>query len=300
MKKRHSIYFLITLTFLTALSAVIYNYYNVLFHLERADCNTDLSKTDIDEFLKNYEEYVRLARMADFTYARHGLEYKAHEENCTLDDSFTENSCKFSYITSISNGEFKYDLDSKLGYNINIYEENGIERIDIAFKGTDSLVDWKINKQQSFGEEIPQHEKALSIVYKKQNEYPNHKITLTGHSLGGGIATYAGLITGLKTVSFNPARLSKVTTEKIQSLIASNLDNRGQITHIRMKGDIVSSQWSTSKSIIFGKQFIFPFNFSPISSHSILTVIERLEDFKNRNTSSVCSLYYGYESGKSS
>lgn len=276
-----------------------FDQYSKSLSLQKAKCTTDKAQRDITEFINNYERFIELVEMSDFTYRRHGLKYKAEKENCNLDaDLGDTDACNFSYITSIFHGEYYFHPSSGLGYNILIYKSNGIDKIDIAFKGSDSGKDFIDNANQVIGNETDQYEVALKIVKNIQKKNPIHEITLTGHSLGGGVASYVGLITGINTVAFNSARLSGGTinrmighNEFLRSAETSNINN---VTQIRLYSDIVSSAWGKT-SVILGKQYIIPFKTSKVlEGHKIKNVLKALKKINPVNKTNVCNIYYGY------
>lgn len=109
----------------------------------------------------------------------------------------------------------------------------------LAFAGTDlfSKEDWKNNGQQGTGIlTSDQHKQALQLTSKLQNQYGDN-LSLTGHSLGGGLAIYAASKTGLSATTFNAAGLHKWNTGKYT-------DN---ITAIVLSGDILNIAQDASK-----------------------------------------------------
>jgi putative lipase involved disintegration of autophagic bodies len=45
---------------------------------------------------------------------------------------------------------------------------------------------------------------AIIFVRETRNQFPEYKVVLTGHSLGGSLAQYTAIRTGLKCETFNP------------------------------------------------------------------------------------------------
>ncbi len=89
-------------------------------------------------------------------------------------------------------------------------------QVVIAFGGTDltSAKDWYANAVQFAGGIPSQYEHALDFTRKIQAKYGD--VVLTGHSLGGGMANYAGGMTGLPGVGFNSATLGRGTRADIR------------------------------------------------------------------------------------
>lgn len=73
-------------------------------------------------------------------------------------------------------------------------------------------------------------------------------LQLTGHSMGGGIANYAGLVLGLKSTCFNAAALGGACVADLSAKGRLTPENINLQTHIRLKGDAVSSP-KTQKSL---------------------------------------------------
>lgn len=82
-------------------------------------------------------------------------------------------------------------------------------RVIVAFAGTNptSLRDWQNNLGQAGGNTPAQYRQAVALAREYQNLYGNDVI-LTGHSLGGGLASYASLQTGLRATAINSAPLA--------------------------------------------------------------------------------------------
>jgi hypothetical protein len=74
---------------------------------------------------------------------------------------------------------------------------------------------------------------ALDYVKQLKNEYPGRVITITGHSLGGGIAEYVAANLGLKAVVFDPAPIKLM----LDSLGQGNLADYGRIESFRNLDD---------------------------------------------------------------
>ncbi len=94
----------------------------------------------------------------------------------------------------------------------------GKETIVIAFRGTAGMADWtNANIPQSVGRNAPHYTKAMSLANdlksaKESNpKLANSNVEITGHSLGGGMATAAGIVSGLKTYAVNPAGVHPIT-----------------------------------------------------------------------------------------
>ena len=81
-------------------------------------------------------------------------------------------------------------------------------RVVVSFAGSGAQVgDWVNNLSQAGGNTPRQYRQAVSFAREYQNRFGSNVI-LTGHSLGGGLASYASLQTGLRATAINSAALS--------------------------------------------------------------------------------------------
>ena len=80
----------------------------------------------------------------------------------------------------------------KSGFSASVIKNDN--DIIIAYRGSDSRKDWtQSNKQMWFRKMPAQAWDAVSVYLKVKQQYPNAKIYLTGHSLGGSLAQIVGL-----------------------------------------------------------------------------------------------------------
>lgn len=75
----------------------------------------------------------------------------------------------------------------------------------LSFAGTDpsSWANWKANLRQAFGFISAQYETGIDLAVNLSTQYLG--LRFTGHSLGGGIASAAAIITGGSATTFNAA-----------------------------------------------------------------------------------------------
>jgi len=104
-------------------------------------------------------------------------------------------------------------LDTELttldGLNASIYYSNVLDTYAISFAGTDPLSygDLKTNVLQNFGFETALYKQAIDIAQRVVELAGNSKVIATGHSLGGGLASAAAVMTGINAYTFNAAGL---------------------------------------------------------------------------------------------
>ncbi len=143
-------------------------------------------------------------------------------DNYTIDPSFTAN-------------------DSGTGFRAQLYRPVDGGPAILAFAGTDmkSPLDWITNLWQGLGGIPDQYSQALELTQRVRAELGDNVI-LAGHSLGGGLASYAGMETGSKVVGFNAAGLSWRTQ---MSLWWNNKnENADRVTQFRIRNEILSSE----------------------------------------------------------
>jgi hypothetical protein len=80
----------------------------------------------------------------------------------------------------------------------------------VAFRGSSSGGDWTANAQQALGLPSDHYRRALYIG-SRLAQTPGANITITGHSLGGGLASATAIAAGRPAATFNAAGLSDAT-----------------------------------------------------------------------------------------
>jgi len=98
---------------------------------------------------------------------------------------------------------------------LNTYTQNGVVAVlyqnastgdlTLAYKGSSTLSDWGTDIANALGFKTQEYTTAVNIANQVVGDYPDAAITLTGHSLGGGMAGLAASATGLSAVTFNAA-----------------------------------------------------------------------------------------------
>ncbi|MEP6924898.1 MAG: Mbeg1-like protein [Pyrinomonadaceae bacterium] len=81
------------------------------------------------------------------------------------------------------------------------------KRVIVSYAGTRDGKDWKANIGQGLGLSTKQYNEAVQFANKWKAAAGNNVI-LTGHSLGGGLASYASIKTGLHATAVNSAPLA--------------------------------------------------------------------------------------------
>jgi len=81
------------------------------------------------------------------------------------------------------------------------------DRVIVAFAGSDDGADWVNNIEQGLGLSADQYEQADAFA-AKWKEAEGNNVRLTGHSLGGGLASYAAIENNLHATGINSAPLA--------------------------------------------------------------------------------------------
>jgi pimeloyl-ACP methyl ester carboxylesterase len=100
-----------------------------------------------------------------------------------------------------------------------IYQDyiTGENQYVLAFGGTDDNVwelefnDWLNNIKQGLGWSAPQYTAAMEIGDAVGAAVGQTQLIVTGHSLGGGLASAAALVAGVRADTFNAAGLHEYT-----------------------------------------------------------------------------------------
>lgn len=191
----------------------------IIYNINKEKTDEELKAlADYEEFWKGFlEEEERIKDMSVLC----ALVYK----DCNL-SLFKEAGYKYvtSEILGINNPitplynrieDYNIDSDNK-GFHAELFYNEKTNEYSLVFRGSelDDMDDWKTNVMQGLGFETKQYNIAIELgnmIKRLKEENPDIKINITGHSLGGGLATIAGVISGQPTYVFNPAGVHKNT-----------------------------------------------------------------------------------------
>ncbi len=122
----------------------------------------------------------------------------------------------------------------------------------VSFRGSTSSADWKANFQQSLGLTSDHYRKALAIGSKLALA-GNVNVTLTGHSLGGGLASAAAIASGRSATTFNAAGLSDATIKQAQTVHDNaGIKSKDAVTAYYVRGEILSAIQDGGDRVIGG------------------------------------------------
>jgi Lipase (class 3) len=99
--------------------------------------------------------------------------------------------------------ELELNTDNVVGFSYGIFQGPGNE-IVLAYTGTNEGVDWLSNIGSGLGIGSPQVS-AAALVYARAKEQYGANITLSGHSLGGGLASIISVWFNRPAVVFDHA-----------------------------------------------------------------------------------------------
>jgi Protein of unknown function (DUF2974) len=112
----------------------------------------------------------------------------------------------------------------------------------VAFRGsTSDKTDWISNLQQSAGVRSDHYNRALALGERIARS-GNANVTLTGHSLGGGLASAAAIASGRPAQTFNAAGLSDATIRSAtQARTAVGVAGAGAVSAFYIRGEVLSA-----------------------------------------------------------
>ena len=117
------------------------------------------------------------------------------------------------------------------GFKAALYESSFERppRTVIAYAGTEDGADWETNLHQGVGIETEQYNRAMKLADKVTKNSPRGTVDITGHSLGGGLASAGVAVTGVKGYTFNAAGLHSATVARAPyNVTADEMHARGQ------------------------------------------------------------------------
>ncbi|WP_456412292.1 Mbeg1-like protein [Thiolapillus sp.] len=116
-------------------------------------------------------------------------------------------------VTRMSPGELRAELnikqdqliDDESGFHAAVYkiEQQGTTSYVIAFRGTEDGKDWKTNADSLYA--LTDQEKLAGKLVNAvlDGKRDQDSVSVTGHSLGGGLANFAGLLHNVPSIAFN-------------------------------------------------------------------------------------------------
>ncbi len=135
--------------------------------------------------------------------------------------------------------------DAETGFDAAIFQ-NADGQYVVAYRGTDNWAltgpggDSRANGGQGIGMETAQYSQAMELANIAMDTFGDGNVAITGHSLGGGLASAAMLASGAPGVTFNASGLSNNTLATLgfnPNGVRSDLADSGQIRRYVVDGD---------------------------------------------------------------
>ena len=170
-----------------------------------------------------------------------------------------------------------------------------------------TMKQWLSNARNAFGLVTKSYEQAAQLAENIHSELPpEYSLSVSGHSKGGGEASYAALMLGakekiaIKSINFSSAQLGAVSKNEIVNQIQNNIpgmDSKEAIEdklkelssetlHVKIKGDLVPVMHNVFHSIShLGKTLTLPNNnktLMRLDEHN--EFYSRITDWVNTNT----------------
>lgn len=119
------------------------------------------------------------------------------------------------FFTDVKYKDYTKDNTAKngSGTKMGMYEKDG--HYILVARGTARTPDWvDDNLKQGVGLESEQYKQVMGVSETTATTMGSEKVTITGHSMGGGTSSASGIITGSDTYAFNPAGVHPNTVKK--------------------------------------------------------------------------------------
>jgi hypothetical protein len=128
----------------------------------------------------------------------------------------------------------------------------------VVFRGTrlGSLKDLSTNLRQFVNIVPERYQWAAELVRQVKEETPGARIVATGHSLGGGLASYAALLNGQEAVVFNPAGFSEGVLATLPAAASSGNKNVVFIARSGQTLDTVSALSLGGETTMVGRRYL--------------------------------------------
>ncbi len=131
--------------------------------------------------------------------------------------------------------------DPDTGLEAKVYRKD--DTYVLVFEGStgeDNAADWGVNFAQGGGAVPKQYRQALDIALRFKDVYGDRgDVVVTGHSLGGGLATFAGVGAGIETYTYNTSGLGPGTKAFLDSAGLVN-QNQHLVKNYIQRGEMAS------------------------------------------------------------
>ncbi len=123
----------------------------------------------------------------------------------------------------------------------------------VSFRGSTSGADWRANFQQGLGLTSDHYSRALYIGSRLARSSAGANVTITGHSLGGGLASATAIASGRNATTFNAAGLSDATIASARSIRdGAGVTTRDNVNAYYVRGEVLSAIQDGGDRVIGG------------------------------------------------
>ncbi len=120
----------------------------------------------------------------------------------------------------------------------------------IAFRGSQSGADWLSNAQQGIGLDSEHYARALEIGRAAARS--DASFVMTGHSLGGGLASTAGIASGSPADTFNAAGLHGDTIADATTIATAAGRGSASVDNYRVPNEILTALQEGGDRVVGG------------------------------------------------
>lgn len=190
------------------------------------------------------------AKVSDETYKE--LSQRAYD----LEDPI---EIEIQYKNSFETWEVEDSVSLPTGFDAKIYMRGddivisyrGTEGGDPLGRGKDDLLTDAINiagKVKPDGY-LNQFSLGLKMAQDVKKKYPNANISLTGHSLGGAIASYVGAMEDVEAVTYNAPSVIDALPKNVRKKVESGIFDEKIINYIHPKDSVGAGAFSPERHI---------------------------------------------------
>lgn len=163
------------------------------------------------------------------------------------------------------------ESESQTGFHADIYYNKMTDEYTLAFAGTDDFKDASVDYNNIFGELTSQYKFANVIGLELEKISNDFKINITGHSLGGGLASVCGLASGKPTITINAAGVTDDVLSNLNLLERKN-NHEYKIKALVAEKDAVNYLQTEGVNSIYMSKNVGTLNNGPISQSQNLNV----------------------------
>jgi hypothetical protein len=214
----------------------------------------------------------------------------AYGDKLSKDDQSAFNRSGWALSNKVSGIEYSKD---KSGFKSALYERtiDGKTEYTYAFAGTEDILKDGVADIKQIAGASKQYDQAITNTKEIARQLGTAELTLTGHSLGGGLANASALVTGKASLTFNPAWISTSTSVRYGLLSKPQTG----ISNYVIAGEILDGVQRAASTPVptvlqhVGKDYflwaklpLIPI-YGSIMSHSIDKVIDEIKDAPKYN-----------------